>query len=177
MSNTSAQSRLLLTRSQLAAAFGVTPLRVSKWAAEGMPVAERGGRGRESRYDLAAVVEWQVERRVQARGGGAGGPLSLADERAKLTRLQSMRAAMELKAKQRDLLPRDQVVREGKAFVLATKAKLLALPRRIAQAGLIAVEQQPAVADVIREALEEMARWSDALDLETVIAERAADPA
>ena len=63
----------LFTRSELAEAFGVAKLTITKWAAAGLPVADRGGRGRSSRYNLPAVVAWEIERRVQARGGGPAG--------------------------------------------------------------------------------------------------------
>lgn len=57
----------LLTRREVAAAFGVSPLRVTKWTAAGMPVVGRGGPGKESRYNLADVVAWRIEVEIQRR--------------------------------------------------------------------------------------------------------------
>ena len=57
-------ARVLVTRPQLAAICGVSPLRVTKWAAAGLPIAERGRRGREYRYDVAAVMAWRRAREL-----------------------------------------------------------------------------------------------------------------
>ena len=57
----------LFTRREVAASFGVSPLRVTKWTAAGMPVVDRGGPGKESRYNLADVVAWRIEVEIQRR--------------------------------------------------------------------------------------------------------------
>lgn len=155
------------SRSELAEAFNVSPLRITKWAAAGMPVADRGGRGRQSQYELPAVVDWRVRSQVQALTGKteSGGAIDLGLERAKLARAQTEKTDMEIRRRQGELLSRDQVVKDGRAFVMAAKAKLLALPRRMAQAGVIANDAQEHVASLVREALEEMARWRTQMDL------------
>lgn len=167
MSTKPTRSQLLLSRSQLAAVFGVTPQRITIWKSSGMPVADRGARGRESRFDLPAVNGWWLRRELEARGIGKGGgkPIDLVHERAILARAQAQRVLLDVRTRAKQLLPRDQVVREGQAFVAAVKAKLRALPRRLAQAGLIPRETEPAVAGIVREALEEMSRWKTELDL------------
>jgi len=155
----------LFSRSEIAEAFGVTPHRITKWTSDGMPVADRGARGRQSRYNLRAVVAWEVERRVQARGGGrAGAPIDLALERAKLARELIERARIENDVRRKALLPRDQVVRDGKAFVIACRAKLLALPSRLVQLGHVLVEKQTSVKDLVCEALLELSRMETVAD-------------
>jgi hypothetical protein len=130
--------------------------------ADGVIVAAVRGSGRKpSEYDPWVIVPAYVAY-LQHTAGKNGGD---REARARRDRSQAELNEMRLKEARRELLPREQVIRDGKAFVQAAKAKLLALPRRIAQAGLITVEQQPAAADVVREALEEMARWRKGLDL------------
>lgn len=48
-----------LNRAELASAFKVTPPTVDRWIGQGCPVYQRGGSGREYRFDLAAVADWR----------------------------------------------------------------------------------------------------------------------
>jgi phage terminase Nu1 subunit (DNA packaging protein) len=158
--------RLLLTRSELALVFKVTPQRITIWKTNGMPVADRGSRGRESRFDLADVNTWWLARELQARGLDPKSPrIDLGNERALLARAQARKTMLEVQTREQQLLPRDQVVADGRAFILAVRAKLLALPRELARAGHIPVEKQADVTALIRQALEELARWTTRLDL------------
>ncbi len=155
-------AKLLLNRTQLAAAFGVAPLRITKWGAEGMPVYDRGRRGVESRYDLAAVVEWQVERKVQARGGASGAPIDLATERAQLTRVQRALATMKVGTEQKRLLPADEVRRVVGGAFHAVRARLLALGQSVADRCVLATQTstaavQAVIDDAVHEALAELA--------------------
>lgn len=139
----------LLSRSQLAKAFRVSPSRVTKWAADGMPVADRGSRGRESKYDLAAVVDWHIERRVQAHSGGSAGPIDLAAERAKLARAQTARTLIDIGAKKRDLLPADEVRQVFGGCVHAIRSGLLALPQSLAEQCVVASPQGAVAVEAI----------------------------
>jgi phage terminase Nu1 subunit (DNA packaging protein) len=159
----------LLGRTQLALAFGVTPLRITKWAADGMPVVDRGGRGRQSRYDLAAVVDWRVRTQVQAITGGAGAdgePLNLGQERAALAQVQRQRIAMDIKAKEGDLLPADEVRRVVGGAFHAVRARLLALGQSVAERCAVASQTgtaavQAVIDDAVHEALAELAEARD----------------
>ncbi len=151
-------TRRYFSRSELAQAFNVTPQRITIWASEGMPVADRGGRGRESRYDLAAVVDWQVQRRVQqareSGTGGAGGPVDLAAERARLTKAQTARALLEIGLKRRELLPAAEVEAVWGGCVQAVRTALLAIPQAITERCTVAASQgQAAVEAVIKAAI------------------------
>lgn len=48
-----------LTRSQISRALGVTVVTIDDWIAKGMPVAERGSRGRPYKFDLEACQSWK----------------------------------------------------------------------------------------------------------------------
>jgi len=164
---TTSRRRRLLGRAEVAEVYGVTPQRVTRWAGDGMPIADRGSRGRESKYDLRAVNRWWLARELRARGldGKAGDRVDLPTERAHLARVQARRMELDVKTRERELLPRGQVVQEGKAFVVAARAKILSLPGRMIQAGIIPRERKADVNALVREALEEMARWRTHLDL------------
>lgn len=49
-----------LNRSELAAFHGVTPPTVDSWIARGCPAVARGSKGREWRFDSAAVIDWRL---------------------------------------------------------------------------------------------------------------------
>lgn len=49
----------IVSRSELATIFGVTPPTVDRWVAQGCPVAKEGGRGRAYEFNTAAVREWR----------------------------------------------------------------------------------------------------------------------
>lgn len=51
-----------LNRSQLGIAMDVSENTITKWAAQGMPVREEGGNGREYRYSLAECYAWRMWR-------------------------------------------------------------------------------------------------------------------
>ena len=160
----------ILTRSELAAALGVTPMRITKWAAMGMPVQSRGGRGVESRYNFEAVVAWRSQQKNMVVGGGDAAPtggssLNLGEERARLARAQTAKTMLDIAKRRRDLLPRDEVVRDGKAAIGAVRAKLLALPSRMVQAGLIDASHRDRAEKFFHEALEEMAQWKTRIEL------------
>lgn len=165
--------RLYLTRAELGQAFGVGVTRITRWTGEGMPVYDKGGSGRQSRYDLAAVIDWQVDRRVrQAResgsGAGGGGPVDLALERAKLTRAMTVRALLEVGLKRRELLPASEVRQVFGACVHAVRAGLLAMPQAIAeQCTVAAVDGPAAVEGIIKrqvyDVLRGLAQWPGTL--------------
>jgi hypothetical protein len=148
---------------QAARAFlgGVPERTFARLEAEGVIVpAERGKAGRPSVYDLAVITPAYIKH-LQGAQPASGD----REARARRDRSQADLNELRLLEARRELLKRETVVRDGKAFVAASRAKLLALPRRLVQAGLVPLDQQPAVLDLVREALEEMARWRTAGDL------------
>ena len=166
----------LFTRKEIAAAFETSPLRITKWTAAGMPVAERGGRGRESRYSVPAVIAWRVESELQrlartapAAGDGGAAPASainLGIERAKLARVQTRKAELEVRKREGELLEAADVARMIALVVLAIRSKLLALPQVMAERLVAAAAgAHPAaaieteLAGEVRDVLRELASW------------------
>ncbi len=153
------QTPELVGRAEAAAALGVAPGRISKWVADGAPVARRGARGQASLYDVAALKRWRAHRTKEVEAG-----LSLEEERAKLARVQRQKAEMEIAKRTGELLERSEVIAEGQAALSALKAALLRLPRELVMSGLIPRETEPAVRDLITDALRELARWRTVAD-------------
>lgn len=161
----------LLTRRDLAAALSVgrpEPLHmmtVTKWERDGMPIAERGGKGRPSKYDEAIVRAWLKTRDDSAKA--SNGFVDVARERARRDRAQAELAEQTFQMRSRELLPRVEVERQWEAEVVAVRAKLLqiapAFAERVYQAavseGVGGVER--ALASSVNEVLLELSGTDD----------------
>lgn len=114
-------TKKLVTRSELAKDLGNDPQTITKWVAAGMPVAERGRRGRGHRYRKADVVAWLKKRETKI--ASRDNDLNAARTRKELAQaiVSELRAA-EIR---QDLLPRDDVEQLMAAERDAIKAKLL----------------------------------------------------
>jgi len=154
-----AKRKKLTTRRELAAALGVHMQTITKWEREGLPIAERGSRGRPSRYSLEAVRTWRAAREEAARK--VDGPLDPIQEKAARDHWQAELARQTHEIRHKTLLPAADVERAWAAEVAAVRAKLLALPTtysdRIHRAstldGVAGVQKtvQAAVYDVLRQ--------------------------
>lgn len=120
----------------------------------------RGRGSRPSVYELDVIVPAYIEH-LRSTAPATGDRLARARRDTSQSELNELR----LLEKRKELLPRTQVVADGRAFIAAAKAKLLALPRRLVQAGLLPNEAQEHVSSLVGEALEEMARWRTQVDL------------
>ncbi len=151
----------LVNRRQAVPVLGVSLRLFAALEAEGVITAAHSARGgRPSLYALPKIVPAYV---AHVRGAQPAG--NDRDARARRDRAQGELLELTIAERRKQLLPRDQVVLEGQSFAKATTAKLRALPHRMAQGGLIPRETEPAVAELIREVLGEIARWSSMLDL------------
>jgi len=121
----------LVTRRQLAKLLNVHMMTVTKWEREGMPIAERGRKGKPSRYSQAVVSTWLTAREKAAQNGGA---LNLVQERANKERWQASLAEQTYAARAGELVNAREV--EGRLVEMITRCrtKLLGLPSRIKMA-------------------------------------------
>lgn len=144
-----------VTRRALAELLDVHMMAVTKWEQAGMPVLERGRKGKPSRYSVAAVKKWLAVREEAAQNGSA---LDLVQERARKERAQAILAEQTVALRARDLVPRDEVEKAWTAEVAAVRAKLLSWPATISDRlhreatlnGLAGVEL------VVKDAVEEL---------------------
>ncbi len=141
---------------------GIAERTFARLEADGVIVPTVRGRGRKpSVYDLALIVPAYLAHVTQRP---VSNTISAWDARARRdvsqAELNELRKAERLK----ELLPRAQIVFEIQNLFRAVQAKLRALPQRMTQAG-IPREHEPIAAEIVREALEEMSRWSSSEDL------------
>ena len=151
---------LAMRRPLVVRLLGISDRTFSRLEAEGVFAAVRPGTGRRaSVYDGAAVVGAYLRHREQKLTGSIDNPRDARDRsQAELNRLR-------LAKERRALLPREQVISDGQAYVAAVAAKLRVIPPRAMQVGIVSEERRAALEDLIEEAISEMARWSTALEL------------
>jgi hypothetical protein len=73
---------------------------------------------------------------------------------------QAEQGELRLAERKGEVVNREQVVREGQGFVKSVRARLLAIPRRLVQLGVVPPAREGQVSAIVREALSEMATWS-----------------
>lgn len=151
------KKRELLTRRELASALGVHMMTVTKFEREGMPIAQRGSKGRPSYYREVDVRAWKQLRDDAANQPGA---LNLMQERANKERWQAALAKQTLEIRNRELLPRAEVEQVWAAHVAAVRTKLLAWSLTLADkvCRVATTEGVPAVEAIIEEAVRDVLR-------------------
>jgi phage terminase Nu1 subunit (DNA packaging protein) len=124
---------------------------------DGVLKAKTVGTGAQaSTYDLAVLVPRYLHH-VQASK-----PESPRDRR---DRSQAELNELRLARERQQLLPREEVVAAGQAYITATSAKLRSLGPRLVQTGAVPASGRAAVEGMVEEAIAEMSRWSTALEL------------
>lgn len=149
----------LLTRRQLALAIGVHMMTVTKWERDGMPIAERGRKGKPSTYREADVRAWLAAREEAAKKSGV---VDVAHERARKERARAILDEQLYQARSRELLPAAEVEKSWNAEVQAVRAAILAtyttqadrVHRAAVLEGVSGVEQ--ALKDMAYELLREL---------------------
>lgn len=149
-----------LTRRNLARALGVHMQTICKWEQDGMPIADRGRRGRASLYSESAVRDWLTAREAAAKQSGI---VDVSRERARKERAQAELAQQAFAIRARTLLPIEEVERVWTAEVTAVRAIILAsytthtdrIHRAATLEGLAGVER--ALKDLAYEVLRELA--------------------
>lgn len=145
-------SWLVVDRMQLMEILGQSDGTISDWLKHGMPALERGGHGKPGKYDAIACLQWYRENKV-GRNALEIAKTESAREDVVLKRFKSGELA-------RELVRTREVVAMGAHFVKGWVALIRALPRQARRTGLIeTAEQEQALDDLCRRALEEVSRW------------------
>jgi phage terminase Nu1 subunit (DNA packaging protein) len=117
----------LLERKQLAEALDVFPGTITRWVADGCPVAKGGRRpGSPRLYSERDVRAW-LKRREEAAQANVG-TLDPIQERARRDRWTTRLARQQFVTRKRQLLPADEVASDVGARVAAARAKFHAVP-------------------------------------------------
>ncbi len=149
-----------LTQSQASALLGVTARRIRQRDQEDNPPPKNEA----GKYPCDAFGKWMLDDFRRGLGVSEDGTVYDYDaERARFTFHQANSAEMEAQRKRRELIPSREIRQAWADIVASARAKLLALPSRLASscseksAGELEKEAQ----SIIYEALKELAEGGD----------------
>lgn len=151
--------------SQLAELYGITySAIVNNWVRDGCPFLEEGGRGREYRFDTAAVAQWR-EKRAGDNAGGSTAKLGHEELKRRKLAAETRMAELDAELKVGNAIPIDAVAQVVGQQLDVVRVKLLAIPSRAAP--LVASESNLAacrmvIEGLVREALEELVEYANA---------------
>ena len=138
-----------LNRSETAQKLNVALSTLDDWRRKGCPHTKTG---KQVYFEIEELNRWLDNR--------SSGELDYTQERAKLTRLQAEKVTLELEQQRGNLLPMELVIAAWQGHVANARAKLLALPPKVASQVLgmeSYVEVEHEIRDIIYEALDELA--------------------
>ena len=150
----------LVNREELAAILGKNAGTITEWLRLGLPrVAASAGRSGDT-YDTEAVIEWMVQREVRKLMVGENGELiNFEMERARLTKEQADKVAMDNAIKRGDLMSASDVAKHWAGIIVNAKTRLLSIPTKAAPM-VMGVKSLPVAREVIErfvmEALNEL---------------------
>jgi len=152
-----------VTRQEVADLFGVSHTTVDAWIKRGMPVSERGSRGKPWRINTAEVSAWLEQRAKESAAGG-----DQADERElKRRKLAAETAKVELElAKVRgEVVPLAQLERALANTFAEIKTNIRSVPSRVATA-IIGESNETRIKAVILKELDQALEALGDFDLE-----------
>lgn len=143
--------------SHIAERLRLTPRRIQQLAGEGLPRVTRG------KYDVDAVLDWYIahlERRLAGDSSEESDNVSQRKHELRLLAAKADLQELDLATRRRELVSIADVEKEMTDLVITTKARILAVPARIA-ADLLGeqsrVMAQAKVEKALKEALSHLA--------------------
>jgi len=143
------KTTMRLNRSETAQKLNVSLTTLDNWRRKGCPHTKTG---KQVFFDMDTLKKWLNHYSDK--------DLDYTQERAKLTRLQAEKVTLDLEQQRRKLLPLEMVILAWQGQIANARAKLLALPPKVAAQVLgmeSYVELEHTIRDIIYEALDELA--------------------
>jgi phage terminase Nu1 subunit (DNA packaging protein) len=137
----------LVNQTELAEIIGVTDVTLWEWQKAGMPIVKQGDRGQANEYDTVAVIAWKEERALAK--------IRTEAPRDALYRAQERLTQIQIKEKERSLVPVAEIEPEYARLVAAARQRLLQLPLRFTHLP----DVHAFVETAVDEALAELARY------------------
>lgn len=125
----------LVNKGELSGLLGKSERTLTTWQKNGMPIEVDGGRGSHNLYDVEHVINWLINREIEARVQSHGSLEQLYDydmERARLTHHQANKTELEEKVLRGQLIHADTVAMVQTKMLSAFRAKCLSLPTKTA---------------------------------------------
>jgi phage terminase Nu1 subunit (DNA packaging protein) len=148
----------LVSKSELCLFWGVTAPTIDAWVGKGMPVAEKGGRGKPYKFNSAVCFDWRIEHERELLSQAAQHSPT-ADLNNEINRHKLRKAKLDADLAEGRALPAEEVIAGWEAVVALFKRRIRAIPSKIAprlSAVKTTVERQAIVSAELDNALTEL---------------------
>ena len=152
-----------VTRQEIADLFGVSHTTVDAWIKRGMPVSQRGSRGKAWQINTAEVSAWLEQRAKESAAGG-----DQADERELKRRklaAETAKVELELSRAQGEVVPLAQLERALSNTFAEVKTNIRSVPSRVATA-ILGEESETRIKAVILKEIDQALESLGDFDLE-----------
>ena len=137
-----------ITKSAISYAFDVDERTVSRWqdrSGDPLPIAIQRRTKEGNQYDLRAVIEWaQRQALADISVGDDGQVYNYEAERARLTKAQADKTELEVSEKRGLVLNAETVRNTWSDLISSARAKLMALPTKVAAKAMSAKDYREA---------------------------------
>lgn len=121
----------LVTQGELAAIYGITTKTLREWEARGLPVIERGAKGKTASYNTAAVIRWREAQLLMSASGGAAAA-DTADAKRRRIMANAAMDEMNLAVRRGELVSIEEVGVAVEAEYSLVRSNFMALPGDVA---------------------------------------------
>ncbi|MDX6806326.1 terminase small subunit [Terrihabitans rhizophilus] len=151
-----------VTQADLAALFGITVVTVRAWERKGLPIVAKGGKGKASTYNTAAVARWREEQVALAATGDTNA-MDIEEARRRKTAAEAALAEMDLAIRRGEYVLVEAVGAVVEAEYATIRANFSSMPGDIAGdlEHLQASEIEELLATKVSEILNELSADSE----------------
>lgn len=136
--------------------LGVVPMTISRLEERGFPCIERGSGRNPSKYDTQECIQWLIKHEMRKLTQTPDGQfLNYEEERARLTREQADKVAMENEQRRQRLVDSDDVGMHWGKIISNAKTRLLAIPTKAAPL-VLGLKTMPQVRDQLERMIVEV---------------------
>ena len=138
-----------VSQSSCAEIFGVHRNTVANWIKQGCPFVQKANKkqGKDWVLDTADVAQWRADKAVQDTVGDTEAATEDELRRRKLA-ADTQLAELEVGKKRGELIPKDEIEKLLSELVIATRTRLLLVPRRCA-VHLIGLSNETEIREII----------------------------
>lgn len=160
----------VVSQAELCEILGVVPMTIARLEERGFPCIEKGAGRAPSKYDTQDCIQWLIEHEKRKLTQTPDGQfIDLDQERARLTREQADKVAMDNEERRRRLVDSDRVGMWWGKIISNAKTRLLAIPTKAAPL-VLGMKSMPQVRDqlerMIVEVLSELSSANPVPDFE-----------
>lgn len=140
-------------KKQLAIAFGVSEPTILARVREGMPVIQRGSKGKAWRFDLAECINWDKERAIKRVTGVIRGDETDANLKRRLLEARVKREEHEAAKAAGEVAPLEEIEFAMTSVFTEVRQAMLAIPERVGL-RVLALDDEGDIKELIRDEID-----------------------